>query len=148
MNHFICRGSSWVVAPKQLPFLLCPIVSCYIFLAAWDLFPASYLILVLMYAFRFIHFRCTVITDGWSHGWCLMLLPIHLSASTVSMYCFFFRAYNRFCSLLGIAFVLASTNKLCMYAAFLAYFLLPQSVCVCISILWAFSIKNMVSLIL
>ena len=66
------------------------------------------------------------------------------SASTVKNYDSYFRVYNRLCALLHIALVLTSTGNLCINATFLACFLLPQSVC-CMSILWASSIKNMVS---
>ena len=51
------------------------------------------------------------------------------SSSTVKTYGSYFRAFDRFCALLGIALVPASTSALCMYAALLARFLLPQSVC-------------------
>ena len=40
------------------------------------------------------------------------------------------RAYLRFCNLIGISPVPVSTIHLCMYAAYLARFLLPQSVCI------------------
>ena len=39
------------------------------------------------------------------------------------------KAYQRFCELLGTSLVPVSTVTLCLYAAYLARFLLPQSVC-------------------
>ena len=55
--------------------------------------------------------------------------PCTFSASTDKTYGSYFRVYNRFCVLLGIALTLTPTGILCMYAAFLIHFLLPQSVC-------------------
>ena len=53
------------------------------------------------------------------------------SSSTIKTYGSYFRAYNRFCALPGMALVSALTGTLGMFVAFLASFLLALSVCLC-----------------
>ena len=50
------------------------------------------------------------------------------SVNTHKTYQTFYRAYIKFCDLLHLPLVPATSKALCMYAAFLARFLLPQSV--------------------
>ena len=51
------------------------------------------------------------------------------SDNTKRSYHTYQKSYQTFCNLLNIAVVPASTSSLCLYAAYLARFLLPQSVC-------------------
>ena len=75
---------------------------------------------------------CPVIICGWSHGWCPVLPPMHLSCWYCKTYGSYFSAYNRFFVLLGIALVLALTGTLWMYTTFFTCFLLPESLCLCV----------------
>lgn len=52
------------------------------------------------------------------------------SANTKKSYRTHRSAYYKFCKLMHLPIVPANTSSLCMYAAYLARFLLPQSVCV------------------
>ena len=128
MNLSICRGSSricWVVVPMQLTFLLFPVCQLLrIFGFLW-LFPClSFNYSVTMFSLSFSLGAQSSLVDG-------LMADVQFyhhctfSASTIKTYGSYFRANNRFCALLGVTLVPALTSPLCMYAAFLAIFLLP-----------------------